>query len=384
MTDEITPQPPQNQAKKDEKRPSNGATQTGGGRKRNASRTASVSAGNPGIPRPSSRTSNKSSKRGPSNPPTAAESGSDTTKKGTESKKTEQRGKPQAGGTGRSAGHRKGQSTAQSRGGGNRPKEGPSDSPAPQAGDNSDALSSLQRVIADLKTTSPANQSPNVVAGSITSSISMSGGQGSALPPNAPVFQPGAGAYPGPNTELPPRHRKAASLGNSSNPLYNSYSPNLGSMMEDVEEGQVNFPTEEGEIQENMYQSGHPRRSLSQSFTAPRFAALAAQQDQGEVLGPTGRPQLAPGFMFGARRRPSSTVNMPMGPPISEEDVGFQFPQQQNQQNFDMPPSEMNQRKAGEGPEISGIMAEQVCLTRSLECGQTAQFSSVDRPPESD
>lgn len=373
MTDEITPQPPQNQAKKDEKRPSNGATQTGGGRKRNASRTASVSAGNPGIPRPSSRTSNKSSKRGPSNPPTAAESGSDTTKKGTESKKTEQRGKPQAGGTGRSAGHRKGQSTAQSRGGGNRPKEGPSDSPAPQAGDNSDALSSLQRVIADLKTTSPANQSPNVVAGSITSSISMSGGQGSALPPNAPVFQPGAGAYPGPNTELPPRHRKAASLGNSSNPLYNSYSPNLGSMMEDVEEGQVNFPTEEGEIQENMYQSGHPRRSLSQSFTAPRFAALAAQQDQGEVLGPTGRPQLAPGFMFGARRRPSSTVNMPMGPPISEEDVGFQFPQQQNQQNFDMPPSEMNQRKAGEGPEISGIMAEQIALQNQIEALQQQQ-----------
>ncbi|EPT03775.1 hypothetical protein FOMPIDRAFT_49092 [Fomitopsis schrenkii] len=47
-----------------------------------------------------------------------------------------------------------------------------------------------------------------------------------------------------------------------------------------------------------------------------------------------------------------------MGPPINEEDVGFQFPQQQ-QQNFDIPPGEMNQRKNEGGPEISGIMAEQ-------------------------
>ncbi|KAG1761940.1 hypothetical protein EDD22DRAFT_894119 [Suillus occidentalis] len=47
---------------------------------------------------------------------------------------------------------------------------------------------------------------------------------------------------------------------------------------------------------------------------APRFAALTAQEQ--DVLGPTGRLQLAPGFMFGARRRTSS--NVPVGPPINQ------------------------------------------------------------------
>jgi hypothetical protein len=91
-------------------------------------------------------------------------------------------------------------------------------------------------------------------------------------------------------------------------------------------------PYEEGEIQGDARfppTTEPQRRSLSQSFTAPRFAALA-QQDQSEVLGPTGRPQLAPGhFMFGAGARRRGSSNGPMGPPINEEDIGFQFPQQQ-------------------------------------------------------
>ncbi len=127
--------------------------------------------------------------------------------------------------------------------------------------------------------------------------------------------------------------------------------------MEDAEEGHVNASFEEGEIQEPSFQPpAHQRRSLSQSFTAPRFAALAAQE-QAEPLGPSGRPQLAPGFMFGARRRPSAA--MPMGPPINEEDLGFQFPQQQSQPNFNIDP-EPPARKADNPGEISGIMAEQV------------------------
>ena len=91
-----------------------------------------------------------------------------------------------------------------------------------------------------------------------------------------------------------------------------------------------------------------------------RFAALAAQQEQ-DTVGPTGRPQLAPGFMFGARKRA-----LPMGPPINEEDVGFQFPQQQQhhqQDNFpiDTPQQSQGHRKSESG-EITGIMAEQVKL----------------------
>lgn len=348
-------------SKKEEKRPASGGGggQNNGNRKRNASRTTSMSAsnGNANVPRPSSRASNKSiNKKGPSNPPTGTESGSES-RKGNEPRRNEQRGKSQGGANARGSGHRKGQSSAQNRQGGNKPNvpqpKQQSNSPAPPTiADNSDALSSLQRVINDLKTTPNPSSTPNA--------------QTSNLPANAPVFQPGASAFPGTQAqnEQPPRHRKAASLGTAGNPAYNSYSPNLGSMMEDVEEGQ-SFPMEEGEINEGPYPAGHQRRSLSQSFTAPRFAALAAQQE-GEVVGPTGRPQLAPGFMFGARRRPSQSLNTPMGPPINEEDVGFQFPQQQQQQNFDIASGEMNQRKNDGGPEISGIMAEQVSAKLSV------------------
>ncbi len=122
--------------------------------------------------------------------------------------------------------------------------------------------------------------------------------------------------------------------------------------MEDAEDDH-----EEGEIVERFrtQQPTHQPRSQSQSFMPPRFAALAAQQDQ-DTVGPTGRPQLAPGFMFGARKRA-----LPMGPPINEEDVGFQFPQQQQQQQA-FPP-ETIARKVENG-EITGIMAEQVRVWR--------------------
>jgi len=143
---------------------------------------------------------------------------------------------------------------------------------------------------------------------------------------------------------------------------YNRFAPHLGSMREDVEEGQNGY--EEGEISDNLYSSQpqvHHPRSQSQTFTAPRFAALAAQQEQqqqqNDVLGPSGRPQLAPNFMFGVRRR--SSVGNAMGPPISEEDVGFQFPQQQTTPSYS--DQDVLQRRNEGGGEIRGIMAEQVC-----------------------
>lgn len=103
---------------------------------------------------------------------------------------------------------------------------------------------------------------------------------------------------------------------------------------------------EDGELYQPQQSLQQPRLQ-QQNFMPPRFAALAAQEQ--DTVGPTGRPQLAPGFMFGARKRA-----LPMGPPINEEDAGFQFPQQQ-QQTYPEPVG----RKVETG-EITGIMAEQV------------------------
>jgi len=145
---------------------------------------------------------------------------------------------------------------------------------------------------------------------------------------------------------LDSKHRKATSLGNAVSANFNSYSPDLVPMVETVEDEML----EEGEIQDRFYpQQPLQHRSQPQSFIPPRFAALAAQEQ--DTVGPTGRPQLAPGFMFGARKR-----GLPMGPPINEEDAGFQFPQQQ-QQTYGEPVG----RKVDTG-EITGIMAEQVSI----------------------
>ncbi|KAI0750788.1 RNB-domain-containing protein [Daedaleopsis nitida] len=360
MTDEITPQTQQTLPKKDDKKqqPSGGAAQQQGGNKQGPKKNGPVGrstsigagAGNPGNPRPSSRSSNRStSKKGPGNAQGAADSGSESANaKKNNSGEGRQRGKSQSGG--QSQGQRGGsqrkpsQSNLQGnrQGGNNRPRQ-PSGSPAPAASnESSDALSSLQRVIADLKTTSPPHNQ-------------------SAL--SRPWPRPGAASFPGNNIEQPPRHRKAASLGASSFGSSTGYSPNLGSMMEDIEDQGTSL-VEEGEIPENAYQTGHQRRSLSQSFNPPRFQALAAQQQQeSDNLGPTGRPQLAPNFAFGARRRPSS--NLAMGPPINEEDIGFQFPQQAQSGNFD--------NKQDERGEIHGIMAEQIAIQNQIEALQQQQ-----------
>jgi len=344
MTDQVAVQQPPSQSR-EEKKPatSNASNQNSnrGSQKKNPNKPNNPSQG----------------RRKPSS--AANESGSDTGggRKGNDNsnrRTSENRGKSQGGrgggqknrlpSQGRPSNSNNGQS------GNRQASKSNSSTPAPATGaETSDALSTLQRVIADLKAASPAVQPSAIPPTEVISS----------LPANAPVFQPGMQSWPGSTqSNDQARHRKAASVGASYNNNTIGYTPNLGVMMEDAEDGPP--PFEEGDIQGDagfrQQQQNHNRRSLSQSFTAPRFAALA-QQDQSDVLGPTGRPQLAPGFMFGrsGSQRRGSTHN-PMGPAISEEDIGFQFPQQQTRglDGQGLP------RPDDSGGEITGIMAEQV------------------------
>ncbi|KAJ6539961.1 hypothetical protein B0H10DRAFT_2170622 [Mycena sp. CBHHK59/15] len=299
MTDEVTPQtqPP---PKKDEKKPPSSASNRGSKRNPSGStRPAGGGSSAQGAPRPSSRTGNKK----PSGNGPAPESGSDTaSRKGSESEQRIQRRSFLA-----------------------------------------------PRVIADLKTTSPQPAANN---------FSMPTPQvHSNLPINAPVFQPGAAAYPGTGNAADVKHRKAVSVGAALSGNFNSFAPHLGSMVEDAEDaGGASFED-----------AWSPTAFASQSFMAPRFAALA-QQEQVDSVGPTGRPQLAPGFMFGARKRGG-----PMGPPINEEDSGFQFPQQQQSVNFPSDgPVEQKHRKT-DSAEITGIMAEQIALQNQIEALQQQQ-----------
>ncbi|KAG6902228.1 hypothetical protein C0995_002860 [Termitomyces sp. Mi166 len=367
MTDELTPQP-QLPPKKDEKKPTSASGSNRGATKRNVSNTSGAKTGSAPAqgPRPSSRTSNGSKKvgGGVSQP----ESGSElTARRPSETgKKPDQQRRQSQSGNIRGQSHRKSQASASQGGRHNAPKEQAvakqtSASP-PQAAEASDALSSLQRVIADLKTTSPVQQPTN------HNGFAMVQPQANfSLASNAPVFQPGSSTF-APDT----KHRKAASFNAGSlSGNFNSFSPHLGAMMEDVEDATGNASFEEGEIPDYRRQSGHQPRSQSQSqnFVAPRFAALA-HQEQADSVGPTGRPQLAPGFMFGARKR---TLG-PAGPSISEEDIGFQFPQQQQQPSYDFPhePTRPAHRKSESG-EITGIMAEQIAIQNQIEALQQQQ-----------
>ncbi|KAF5344108.1 hypothetical protein D9758_008896 [Tetrapyrgos nigripes] len=345
MTDEVTPQAPQ----KDDKKPSQG---NGRGQRRNPSTSKPAGAQGTGQanPRPVSRGSNKKSAA-----QSAPESGSESASRKTEgNRKPDQRNKNQGGA--RPQTNRKSTPSNAARGN-NKDQTSAKSSPAPaQSTESSDALSSLQRVIADLKTTSPQPSTNSA------NNFGMPSSQGftSNLPVNAPVFQP-SGVF----AANDPKHRKAASLGNSAlSGNFNSFSPHLGAMMEDAEDG--NIAVEEGEIQETFYPTpGHQQRSQSQSFTAPRFAALAQQQE--DSVGPTGRPQLAPNFMFGTKKRSVGS----MGPPINE-DVGFQFPQQQSNYSPDMPSVEPGHRKTDSG-EMSGILAEQIAIQNQIEALQQQQ-----------
>ncbi|CAE7079676.1 unnamed protein product [Rhizoctonia solani] len=263
---------------------------------------------------------------------------------------------------------------------GDQAKTSPStENPAP----SNDAQRLLERAITDMKT---AAQQQNTAAP--TPPQQQSPAQGSTLGLNAPVFQPGASVYPTPGapTDLPPRHRKSASTGSHSSPgSFNSssftsplqgFSPNLHSMREDV--------AEDGEIdEETQFRRGNPQPPVG-TFSAPRFVALAQQQQQTqptqeepEVLGPTGRPQLAPSFQFGARRR--TNTNPAGGPAIPEDDLGFQFPQQQHyqpeaqvQQPQSIAPGQPQAHRRT-GSEVSGMLAEQMALQAQIEALQQQQ-----------
>jgi protein SSD1 len=120
------------------------------------------------------------------------------------------------------------------------------------------------------------------------------------------------------------------------------------------------------------------------SFSAPRFSSMSSQGGMGgggnsdqDLAGGSGRPQLAPSFSFGAKRR---TNSMSVGPSIGEEDAGFQFPQQ-NQQ-----PQQQQQQNYGDGnaqggqnphrrtgSEINGIMSQQIALQNQIEALQQQQ-----------
>ncbi|KAI6164911.1 SSD1 protein [Pisolithus thermaeus] len=323
MTDEST----QFQAKKDEVKKTNPTSATAKGPRRTFSnaRPPSATGNSQGASRPSSRAGNKK----PANSSTTGgtESGSESNKKPQEAKRNDSRSKNQPGSGQRTGNHRKAQvSTSQ-----------PNRSPVPvSASESSDALSSLQRVIADLKTTTPSGQpSPtNTLAASIHAPQQQQ--------PSNPL-QSNSSMFSGANLVDAVRHRKAASLGNSALP--GNYNSRGGRDFRSF------FPN-----------SGHHPRTQSQNFVAPRFAALAAQQMEQDAHGPTGRPQLAPSFTFGARRRTAS--NVPLGPPINEED------QQQNfsQDNAAVEPSHRKPEN-----DITGIMAEQIAIQNQIEALQQQQ-----------
>ncbi len=391
MTDEIQTQQQPSAPKEEKKKNGSNSGSRGGRRTVSQSKNGSANAiaGAAGQ-RPSSTSSNRSNNRRgkASNTPTN-DPASDGSRQANDSKGSEPRSKNQGGRNGGRGGQKKSQQAPTHEARQNNNGSQAVSQPTPvAASDASDALSSLQRVITDLKAIAPPNNSTSLTNnGSLTSSISMPNNNAhlsSNLPPNAPVFQPGAAAYPGLNPPEPPRHRKAASLGpHSSSPFMNNrnaFAPEFGPTVEDREDG-PNMSFEEGEIRDftfnqPMHQQTHQPRSQSQSFTAPRFAALA-QQEQAESIGPTGRPQLAPGFMFGARRRPSASAPIGFVSPIGEEESEFQefqFPQQQQQQQqqqhhhqlsfpSDPTPVSEHKRTPSSGGEIHGIMAEQVCWT---------------------
>lgn len=256
-----------------------------------------------------------------------------------------------------------------------------------------DALSSLKRVIGDLKqippgatgatTAAPANPTPPGVGAGVNR-VASGGG-----PPDV-----GAG---------PPRHRKSASAGNPASGPAPGFGPNftagaggfsnqLGPMHEDAEDGYSYVESEDYNDQPGFSQPAPQSQPIAQqasqgnynnnsrgmqhqpmgSFSAPRFQNYGGgnqQQNQqqqqqgeynpqsqapGEFAGATGRPQLAPNFTFGGNRRRVPSVS---GPPAgdAQEDLAFQFPPQQ----FENPNAN---RRDPNAP--TGLIAEQVCISQ--------------------
>ncbi|KAG9046712.1 hypothetical protein FS837_003821 [Tulasnella sp. UAMH 9824] len=230
----------------------------------------------------------------------------------------------------------------------------------------STALTSLQRVITDLKSY-PSQSSPLSGSGPALPSSTTS-----TLPVNAPVFQPGAPLHPAASAGAG-GHRKAASTGTGpgfspafSSPL-NTFSPHLGVMQEDIPE---EHEDDDGDIVITQQQPRAIAQSTMGNFTAPRFNQQQQQQAPDQDVGPTGRPQLAPNFMFGQRR---NQINQPA---LTDEDVGFQFPQASQQQTLaglaQQAPT-THRRTPSELAGVSPLMAEQIAIQNQIEALQAQQ-----------
>lgn len=224
------------------------------------------------------------------------------------------------------------------------------------------ALTSLQRVITDLKAANAAPVPQNGAAASTAPTVSPI--TTSSLPINAPVFQPGASLHPALGAAVDSaRQRKGANGPSYNSPSFssplNAFSPGLGVMQEDIAEehedddgdivvapSQVPMQAQRGIVQSNMG-----------NFTAPRFNNMP-QSGGGDQTSPQdamGRPQLAPNFTFGQRRNPINPVSG-----IGDEDAGFQFPQAGQQPELPQPNS--HRRTPSELAGVSPLMAEQVWL----------------------
>jgi len=277
----------------------------------------------------------------------------------------------------------------------NPPMPGTSDGDSP-------ALSNLQKVITDLKSmpasasgqnqsqsqvqsqphTLTANQPPTQTQPPVqpappqptpTYAQTTQSNLTATAPPFQPSFVP---------SEVPPRHRKAHSMGPT--PPGNAgggggygagqYAPYLDSMSEDAETQVTEAPLAP------MAQFGN--RQPMGSFSAPRFSNLSSQGgmsggNSDQEVGGSGRPQLAPSFSFGAKRRTSS---MSVGPAIGEEDAGFQFPQQNQQPTHHQPQQQAYSDNNAQsnphrraGSEINGIMSQQIAIQNQIEALQQQQ-----------
>jgi protein SSD1 len=255
--------------------------------------------------------------------------------------------------------------------------------PSAKDGESS-TLSNIQKVISDMKSipaTSAQSQGPGQGPNQPqTQSQATNNNQQaptyaqttqSNLTPTAAPFQPSF--VPG---EVPPRHRKAQSMGptpagaaSTGNYSMNQYAPYLDSMSEDVE-------TSASESLPPMAQFSN--RQPMGSFQAPRFSSMSqAGINEQDYVGPSGRPQLAPSFSFGAKRRTNS-LSVGPGPAIGEEDAGFQFPQQNQQPQQQVYHSNDNQSQGinshrRTGSEISGIMSQQIAIQNQIEALQQQQ-----------
>jgi protein SSD1 len=277
----------------------------------------------------------------------------------------------------------------------NPPMPGTSDGDSP-------ALSNLQKVITDLKSMPASASGQNQSQSQVQAQPQVNQSQTQSQPPQpaptqqaptyaqttqsnltatAAPFQPSF--MPG---EVPPRHRKAHSMGPT--PPGNAgggagygtsqYAPYLDSMSEDAESQVTDSPLPP------MAQFSN-RQPMGSFSSAPRFSSMASQGGMGgggnsdqDLAGGSGRPQLAPSFSFGAKRR---TNSMSVGPAIGEEDAGFQFPQQnqppqqqqQQQQNYgDNAQGGQNPHRRT-GSEINGIMSQQIALQNQIEALQQQQ-----------